>query len=220
MKTIKPYIKEIIFHVPEGYTIEQWLERAGRICYKSEDKITINSAKNFLKMLVNREHWAMLEHCIASVHIIADRGLMAELTRHRIASFAVESTRYCSYIKGKFGGEITVIEQPTIEHEEEKLLWNTANKCCEFYYMELLKHGIKPEIARSVLPIGIKSEMIITANLREWNHIFNLRCSTRAHPIIRRIMLEILQNFNDRLPFVYDRVAEKFLKNDKKTSSN
>jgi len=109
MKVVKPKVLSITFHHPEGMTIEQSLERAGRTCYKSEDKITEDSAPKFIRMLRKRGHHAMLEHAVATVIFAADRGLSHELVRHRLASFGQESTRYCNYSKGKFNSEITVV---------------------------------------------------------------------------------------------------------------
>jgi len=210
MKVIQPEVKEVVFHIPEGYTIEKWLEKAGRTCYKSEDKITETSAPKFIKMIRNRGHHAMLEHGLISAVISADRGLTHELVRHRLASFAQESTRYCNYSKGKFDGEITVVAQPGMNEAQTKL-WEKAMEYAESYYLLLLKDGVPAQIARSVLPIGVKSEIVISANLREWLHIFEMRCDTPAHPIIRGCALEILEKFNEKLPSIYEEKAEKFL---------
>ena len=211
MKIIKPTVDEIVFHIPEGYaSVEAWLERCGRTCYKSEDKITEESAPKFIRMLRKRGHHAMLEHAMASARIIGDRGLSHEIVRHRIASFAQESTRYCNYSKGKFSSEITVVEQPGMTAEQKKV-WESAMYDAEEHYMNLLAMGVKAEIARSVLPIGLKSEIVISANLREWLHIFYMRCDTPAHPIIRGCALEILRAFNKRLPSMYEGHAERFL---------
>ena len=211
MKIIDPHIDEIVFHIPEGYpSIEAWLERVGRTCYKSEDKITEDSAPKFVRMLRKRGHHAMLEHAMASARIVADRGLTHEICRHRIASFAQESTRYCNYSKGKFGGEITVVAQPGMT-EQQGAVWNMAMAEAEARYLELLQMGCKAQIARSVLPIGIKSEIVISANLREWSHVFHMRCDKPAHPIIRGCALEILKKFNERLPSMYEDQAKEFL---------
>ena len=211
MRIIEPTVDEIVFHIHEGYTIEQWLERAGRTCYKSENKITENSAPKFIRMLRKRGHHAMLEHAMASVRIIADRGLTHEIVRHRIASFAQESTRYCNYSKNKFDHQITVVKQPGLTDEQQKI-WNISMLNTEAAYFDLINAGVKAQIARSVLPIGIKSEIIISANLREWMHIFHMRCDTPAHPIIRKCAIEILKEFNNRLPSMYENHAERFIK--------
>jgi len=212
MKIIAPGVQEIVFHIPEGYSgIETWLESVGRTCYKSEAKITNNSAETFVRMLETRGHHAMLEHAMVSARIIADRGLSHELVRHRIASFAQESTRYCNYGKGKFDNQITVIEQPGVTVGTPAYdIWYNAMVDAETHYLALLKAGAAPQIARSVLPIGLKTEIVISANLREWITIFSLRCDTPAHPIIRGVMLDILNKLNERLPSIYGKQAERF----------
>jgi thymidylate synthase (FAD) len=203
MKIINPNIKGIIFHIPEGYeSIEEFIEAVGRTCYKSEDKITYGSANDFVERLNAKGHHAMLEHAIATVRIEADRGLTHELVRHRLASYAQESTRWCNYSKGKFQRQITVIQQPGMTPEQEQI-WRQAMLTAETYYMTLIDTGVPAEIARSVLPIGLKSEIVITANLREWMHIFRLRCSPAAHPIIRGIMWEALRFFSQKVPSIF-----------------
>ena len=148
---------------------------------------------------------------MARMTIIADRGLTHELVRHRLCSFAQESTRYCNYSKGKFDGEITVVEQPGIETEEQQKIWHETMWFIEEAYLRLIDRGVKSQIARSVLPIGLKSEINIAANLREWRHIFKMRCDKAAHPILRGIMLEALAVFNKRMPSIYEDQAAQFL---------
>lgn len=210
MKIIKPNVKEITFHIPEGTTIEKWLESVGRTCYKSEDKITEESAPKFIRMLRIRGHHAMLEHAVVSARIEADRGLTHELVRHRLAAYAQESTRYCNYSKGKFGSEITVVEPDGLTSGQLDL-WMTAMANAETRYMQAIAMGIKPEIARGILPINVKAEIVITANLREWMHIFKMRCDKSAHPVIRKCALEILKKLNDRLPSVYETQSQGFI---------
>lgn len=224
MQIVEATIKEIVMHLPEGYTQEQWLEKAGRTCYKSEDKITQESAPKFIRMLRDRGHLAMIEHSMASAIIAADRGLTHELVRHRIASFAQESTRYCNYSKGKFNGEITVIKYPWVGTEEEiakaERVHKYAARAAERYYNTLLKLGQPPQLARAVLPISLRSEIVISANLREWMHVFKMRTDTPAHPIIRGCALRILDEMNKRLPSVYEVLAEKYLEGNKDLMSD
>jgi thymidylate synthase (FAD) len=219
MNVIEPHIDDIWFFKAESImtgeplgTTEQLIEGVGRTCYKSEDAITDDSAPEFLRKLRKRGHRAMLEHDFAGMRIVADRGLTHELVRHRLASFAQESTRYCNYAKGKFGSQITVISQPSIkEGTREWESWVRTMQCIEEGYMELLDFGVPSQEARSILPIGLKSEIVITANLREWQHIFKMRCATAAHPIIRTIMREALGYFNELVPSMYEDQAKKFL---------
>jgi len=211
MKIIDPSI-EVTFYMPDnGQTPEQSIEAAGRTCYKSEDRITNSSADKFVRMIRKRGHHAMLEFGYATARIIADRGLTHELVRHRLCSFAQESTRYCNYGKGKFNSEITVIAQPGIEYgTQEYEIWRTAMEHIEKWYMALLDLGVPSQVARSVLPIGLKAEIVIGANLREWRHIFDMRCAKSAHPIIRGVMLKALKDFYMKMPSVYADQVDKF----------
>lgn len=212
MRTIKPSIHVEFYHLDGGDSIEKSIESSARTCYKSEEKITDGTAAKLIEKLIKRGHEAMLEFGYARARIIADRGLTHELVRHRIASFAQESTRYCNYTKGQFNSEITVIEQPGIEHgTEEYHIWSRAMRSSEENYTRLIELGVKPEIARSVLPIGLKTEIVISANLREWRHIFKQRCSSKAHPIIRGVMLEALSVFAKKSSVIYGDLATKYL---------
>lgn len=217
MKVVEPSA-EVFFHYPvvghSGHTYdpEVFLEIVGRTCYKSEDHITVGSASKFISMLYERGHHAMLEHCVASVKFICDRGVTHELVRHRLVSYAQESTRYCNYGKRKFGGEISVIEPPGLG-VEEKRFWEDAIRICERCYMAMIESGQSPQIARSVLPTCLKTEIWATANLREWTHIFKLRCSPQAHPQIREVMIQALEVFKDEVPSMFGGLWEQF-KND------
>ncbi len=212
MKVIKPHIKNILFHKPDGFnTIEEFLERIARTCYQSEGKIKYGSAEKLLKKLLENGHHAMFEHCIVTIVIEADRGFTHELVRHRIAAFAQESSRWCNYSGEKFGGEITVIEQPGL-NDSQRTIWEDAMKASEIYYMKLINAGVPAEIARSVLPIGLKSEIVITANLREWMHIFSLRTSNKAHKIMQGIMRTALSTFEGKIPVIFKPLADKFLR--------
>jgi len=214
MKIVEPSI-EVYFHYPSRVTIERdqkvtsdpilpepFLERVGRTCYKSEDKITLDSAPKFVRMLSKRGHKAMLEHCFASVKFVCDRGASHEAVRHRIASFAQESTRYCNYTKSKFGNEISVIK-PLFKKEESFEIWQSTVKVIEDAYQRLIENGESPQLARSVLPISLKTELWFTANLREWQHVFTLRTSGAAHPQIRALMNEALDIFRYVVPSMF-----------------
>jgi len=203
MKVIKPsyeiqtpIIKEEVY---------KHLERVGRTCYKSEDKITVDSAERFLRGIVSRGHESVIEHYSFSVKFICDRGVSHEIVRHRIFSFAQESTRYCNYSKDKFDGEITVIRpcfwpMDTKEYQE----WLDACLYAERKYMNLLEGGAKPEEARSVLPHSLKTELVVTGNVREWRHFFRLRTSIAAHPQIREIAIPLLEELKQLLPVLFE----------------
>lgn len=228
MRIIEPKIT-VTFHQPidpnTGAPIapEQFLERAGRICYKSEDRITATSASAFVAMIENRGHLSVLEHCTASAHLVCDRGVTHELVRHRIASFSQESTRYCNYTKSKHNRTIGAIEPPFVfsdnadqahRHAVEDE-WREAMVDAEKHYFELIELGQPPQIARSVLPIGLKTEIVMTANLREWMHVFTLRCSKKAHPQIRHLMLKALDDFAETIPSIFAKIRSAMVNESK-----
>lgn len=225
MQVIKPSA-EVFFHIPcraehagssdgwfFGQLPQEHIERVGRSCYKSEDKITAASAPKFIKLLRDRGHYAMLEHCVASAKFVCDRGVSHELVRHRLASWAQESTRYCNYTKGKFGGEITVIDPPlecitTAKVSPDEVLErrHTLFQAIEAQYQWEIEHGILPQIARGVLPTALKTEIWITANLREWMHIFSLRmdgASGAPHPQMKELMEMIRPAFAKHIPELF-----------------
>lgn len=207
MKIIRPYF--IIEDSIDGEEILRRIERAGRTAYKSEHKITPNSAKKFVKMILDLGHESVIEHEKVTVRVICDRGISHEIVRHRIASYTQESTRFCNYSKGRFGSEITVIK-PCFwdEGSKEYKIWRDAMENAERAYMELIKLGAKPEEARSVLPNSLKTEIVITMNLREWRHFFKLRTSKRAHPQMREVATSLLQAFKERIPVIFDDIGD------------
>jgi len=161
---------------------EALIERAGRTCYKSEDKITENSSGRFVRMILKRGHHSVLEHASATMLFVTDRGISHELVRHRLAAYSQESTRYC-----KYGEDISVIE-PAVLDDDSDFLWSLACQNAEKSYHALLKDGVKPEIARSVLPTCLKTEIVMSANFQEWRHVINLRTHHTAHPQIRELI--------------------------------
>lgn len=164
------------------------IEAAGRTCWKSENKITQDSAKRFVKALIKNRHDSVLEHVSVSFRIICDRGTSHEIVRSRLASYSMESTRYCLY------NDFAVIEPPGLDgdaNESASSDWAEAMFAAERAYFSLINRGYKPEIARSVLPMCLKTELVMTANIREWRHFLKLRLSKRAHPQIRQIAAEI-----------------------------
>ena len=192
------------------------IERAARTCYKSEDKITEDdsSAMKMVAGLIKSGHEAMLEHGGLTVRFVCDRGVSHELVRHRMASFAQESTRYCNYSKDKFGNELTFV-MPTLYKSDfmEDEAWNCwveTMKKCEESYMKLIKMGVSPQMARSVLPNSLKTEVVVTANWREWRHILSLRCAPDAHPDIRCLMVDLLEELHDKIPVLFDDIWEKY----------
>lgn len=206
MKIIEPYF-EIISSV-DGGSILRHIERCGRVCYKSEDKITDDSAEKFVANIIKRGHEAVLEHQSITVRFVCDRGVSHEIVRHRLASFCQESTRYCNYSKGDFGGEITVIRPCyLLEGKQGYDLWWYACQKAESAYFDLLSYGCSPQEARAVLPNSLKTEVIMTANLREWRHFLKLRTANAAHPQMRQLARPLLCTMQELVPVVFDDIA-------------
>lgn len=203
MKVIKPFF-EVLGKV-DGNEILKSIEVCGRTCYKSENLITDDSAAKFVKNILNRGHESVIEHEKVSVRIICDRGVSHEIVRHRIASYSQESTRYCNYQKDKFGNELTFIK-PVFwdENSPEYDIWYDVTQKIEEKYMQLINLGAAPQEARSILPNSLKTEIVVTMNLREWRHFFKLRTSEAAHPQMREIADMILEEFKRLIPVVFD----------------
>lgn len=199
MKVIKPYIE--ILDCPEGLDILKLIELCGRVCYKSEDKITEDSAQRFVKSVIKSGHESVLEHAKITVRVVCDRGISHEIVRHRLASYSQESSRYVQYT-----GEMIFIK-PCFwdESSEEYKAWYSSMEQAEKSYNFLVTElGCKPEEARSVLPNSLKTEIIMSMNLREWRHFFKMRLSHRAHPQMREVAQLIFDELHSRVPIVFD----------------
>jgi thymidylate synthase (FAD) len=188
-------------------TILEGIELAGRTCYKSEDRISSDSASKFIKILISRGHESVLEHENISVRFVCDRGVSHELVRHRLASFSQESTRYCNYGKDEDG--ITFIIPPFFHENgddvrsDDEITWLKAMEFAEHSYLSLLEEGWTPQQARAVLPNSLKTEIVVTANIREWRTIFKQRTSIAAHPQMRELMLPLLRELTNALPELF-----------------
>ncbi len=266
---------------PTGYTLQdiyKQIELAGRTCYKSEDKMTDTSAKDFVNRMVASKHYAMLEHGTVylkftdnavrtmiidhikcdeylyddytynkysdinsrsnvgntdwyvttnyrvlvennwlddlqylcepteyhekrtTVRFICDRGVSHELVRHRVFSFAQESTRYCNYSKDKFGKELTFIKPSWWKEEDNEVAtlyiqpWRNIENC----YLTLIENGIKPQDARAILPNALKTEVVMTGFESDWDHFFELRCAKAAHPDMQKLANELKGKFHEK----------------------
>ena len=158
-----------------------------------------------MKMISGRGHLSVIEHQSVTVRVICDRGVSHEIVRHRLASYTQESTRYCNYTKGKFGSEITVIEPCFWSKDDEKYkVWKKTIEQIEAGYNKLIELGATPQEARSILPNSLKTEIVITMNLREWRHFFTLRTSPAAHPQMREVAIPLLKEFQRLIPVVFD----------------
>jgi thymidylate synthase (FAD) len=227
MKLIKPSYQ--ILTKLNGPEILRNIEVAGRTCYKSEEKITEDSAEALVATLVRSGHHSVLEHQSFSVRFICDRGVSHEIVRHRLASFSQESTRYCNYSKDKFDNQLTFIIPPWVDIEElecrvsffgntisnphdlpiladNDLLWFLAMARAERSYNDLIREGWKAQEARSVLPNSLKTEIVVTVNLREWRTIFSQRCAIAAHPQMRELMQPLLVEVQSKIPIIFNEI--------------
>lgn len=223
MRILKPQHVIIGKDQIEGHKILKHIEKIARTCYKSEDLINNESAEKMIKKLIKMNHLAMIEHASVSVLFTCDRGVTHEIVRHRVASYAQESTRYVNYSKDKFGNEIgyidiaggialdTKMKDLPVETIDAIISeWHQACIDAEKHYMKMLELGATPQIARSVLNNSTKSDINVTMNLREWRHFFELRCDTPAHPQMRELVIPLLKEMSEVIPIVFDDLIEKF----------
>lgn len=209
MKIIEPDVQIVTPIVGREDDILKRIEEIGRTCYKSEDRITADSAADFVKRIIASGHHSVLEHASLSVRFIVDRGVSHEIVRHRIASYSQESTRYCNYSKDKFGNEITVIRPCYFEEGSGSyVVWEAACRVAEKAYFGLLKQGCKPEEARAVLPMSLKTELVMTANIREWRHFLTQRTAKACHPQMRQIANMLLDILAFSLPVLFGDLKE------------
>lgn len=203
MRSIRPDV-ELEFITPYALHV---IERAGRTCYKSEEKITANSATKFVQMVLKRGHESVIEHAYASFRVVADRGVSHEFVRHRLMSYSQESTRYCNYGKAD---SISVVPPPEFDwNDEAQGVWTEAVKAAETAYLKLIAMKFAPQIARSVLPICLKTEFVATANFREWRHFLRLRTAPAAHPLMREVAFMIGRLLCDEYSVLFDDVISK-----------
>ncbi len=205
--------------------MKQRIELYGRTCYKSQAKITPLSASNFIRSLIKNGHFSVLDHEVVHVRFIADRGFTHELVRHRLCAFSQESTRYCNYNGGVefiipeyLMGRVT---PGTYSHntasgsipnpaDAAAFRWVYAMSACENNYLVMLENGLAPQVARGVLPIDLKTEIVTTADLTEWRHIFKLRTSKKAHPHMQLLMRQVARDMCAVLPEVFEDIVKKF----------
>ena len=233
MKLIKPKV-EILDKLDERSVVGR-IATVACTCYKSENMRTADKDYVLVRRLIDSKHDAMLEFVDITVKFTTDRAIANELVRHRLASYAQESTRYCNYSKDKFGNELTFIIPSWLDIPEGNYTWwdgdwvdmdklkinlpdndDATNiwlhnlKNAEYSYIKLIDEGWKPQQARSVLPLCTKTEINMKANLREWRHFLKLRCSTAAHPDMRVLALDLLKQFHEQVPVIFDDIYDQF----------
>ena len=211
MQAIKAYTQ--IYNDFDGQKMLEKIEQVARTCYKSEGKIQEGSAAKMVASLIKSGHEAMLEHASVTVKFVVDRGISHELVRHRLASFAQESTRYCNYSKDDFGSEITFIIPEYLEYKSEGWnIWKESMKQAEDAYFKMLDFGLSPQQTRAVLPNSLKTEVVMTANLREWRHFFKLRAlgtTGKPHPQMLEVTVPLLEDMKNLIPVVFDDLVVK-----------
>lgn len=200
MRIVEPWIK---VEKIDGKKIMKRIERACRTCYRSEGKITEDSYKNLINNCITRGHESVLEHEKVTVRIYSDVGSYKDLTRHRFASFSVESTRYCSYDKDKYGNEIAFMNPVYIENKEMYETWKKTMQEIENSYIEMKKLGATTDMCRELLPHSTAGEYTMTANIREWKHILSLRTTKHVHPSIRQVLIPLLKYFKKEMPEIF-----------------
>lgn len=212
-----------------GTEILRHLELCGRVCYKSENKISETSSTNMIKHLLTNQHMSVIEHFNLTIKFITDRGVTHELVRHRLAAYSQESTRYVNY---KNNGCLFVIpwnilmeecsidmsytelydqffQNELLENEWAKI-WIMSMHIAEKNYIQAINNGVTPQDARGILPNSTKTEIMVTTNLREWMHILDLRCSSKAHPEMQRLMIPLLYELNKKIPILFDDLSDKY----------
>jgi len=198
MKIIEPSVE--LYKDKPALEIYKRIESAARVCYKSEEKITDTSYDSFIRGVLKRGHEAVIEHISLTAKIICDRGVTHELVRHRLASYCQESTRYVNY---KEGIEVILPPLDAVNYD----IWVTAMRSCEVAYRKMIEAGMKPQIARGVLPNSLKTEIMVTMNLREWRHFFKLRCAPAAHPQMKQVADMLLKEMKEYIPLFYEDIA-------------
>lgn len=210
MLPIKPSVE--IIDTIDYERIAKKIEKIGRVCYKSEHLITDDSAEGFICRVLKRGHESVIEHESITVKVICDRGVTHEIVRHRLASYTQESSRYCRYSSDKFGNQITVIDIASgfnydlnnPDHLRKYEIWKSAMEFTEKAYMDMLEAGATPEEARSVLPNSLKTELVMTMNIREWRYFFKMRVDKAAHPQMREVASIIYEEFKEKLPVFFN----------------
>ena len=206
MNIIRPSVE--IIDMDDYDKIIKKIEKIGRVCYKSEANISDESAERFISNILKRGHESVIEHEAVTVRMVCDRGVTHEIVRHRIASYSQESTRYCNYAGDKFDNQITVIDLASgfsydLSDENDKAkydVWTTAMQQAEQSYFRMLELGATPQEARSVLPNSLKTEIVVTMNLRSWRNFFRLRVDSHAHPQMREVAQLLYREFEEKLP--------------------
>lgn len=201
VKIINPKIEIEKF---DGIKIMKNIEKACRVCYRSEDVINDNSYKILITNCIKRGHESILEHEKITVKLTTEIGAYKDFTRHRLSSFSIESTRFCSYDKDKFNNEIKIINPSYITDATIYNIWFKSCQIMEDNYMLMKKLGAKNDECREILNHSVAADVVMTCNIREWRHIFSLRCSKLSHPSLRVVFIPLLLLFKKEMPELFN----------------
>jgi len=201
-----------VVRCPEGLEALRFLENCGRVCSKTEDRITPDSASNFIENIIKRGHESVIEHLSATAYFICSRSISHEIVRHRLASYSQESTRYCNYCSSRLDFTLTFVRPPELQIDtDEYEIWYKSVEESAYTYFTLIENGVNHQVAREVLPFSLKTELIMTANLREWRHFLRLRMAKDAHSAIRLLAKSLYFQLSSRIPIVFDDLKELYL---------
>lgn len=190
----------------DGIKIMKNIERACRTCYRSEGSITEDSYKKLINNCISRGHESVLEHEKITVRLRCDVGVYKDLTRHRVASFSIESTRYCAYNKDKFEGQLHFIEPCNIEKGVMYSIWKNEMQNIEHAYQQMAYINALPDQMRMILPHSTAADVTMTCNIREWKHILELRTTKFVHPAVQQVMIPLLLEFKKQMPEIFSSV--------------
>lgn len=207
MNIVKPYARMLEplgtdhdFSQSDGELLLRRIEWCGRISHRSEDRMTEDSWRRFLQaVVIDHGDWSIVEHATITVDFMVDRGITHELVRHRLFSFTQESTRFVNYVKNMPPSFINPLLEGTAH-----TVWEGCIATLEAGYLQLLKLGHSPQIARSLFPNALASRIVITGNLRNWRHFLIMRTTKESHPQMRQVTLPLLAEFQSKIPLLYD----------------
>lgn len=202
MNIVEPYAKLMdVSDKEEGIRLLRKIEWCGRISHRSEDAQGADSWDRFIRAIVLQHgDWSIVEHAIATVDMLVDRGITHEIVRHRLFSFTQESTRFVNYEKKMAASFI----MPPDLNEAQRVSWERNIGQAEMSYREAISQGCAPQIARSVFPNALASRIIVTGNLRNWRHFLLMRTTKEAHPQMRQVTIPLLAEFQAKIPILFE----------------
>lgn len=210
MKLIEQRV-ELVKPVPYKDLLDK-VEQMGRLCYKSEDKIKEDSAEKFIRGLIKSGHGSVIEHASMTLKFTTNRAMTHQIVRHRLCNFSQESQRYCNYSDDKFGDDLVFIKPLWFDDVDSDARHSVSQafNTAETEYNYLVKMcDLKPEQARDLLPNACKTEIGVTANMREWRHIFKERCFGHADPMIKDLMGKALEIAYTYYPVFFEDLADE-----------